>query len=454
MLILKNKKTKKGFSLIEMLIVLAIFSFIVMSFYRIFNAGTQLIVDSKRKLAATNLAVERMEIIRSLDYSIIGTDGGVPDGDLVADEYVEVGAYSFHVYTDIIYVDDSDDGTESDGTDDEPNDYKNVTIRVYWGNESERNKVELTSNFSPDGTEAAITGGTLSLSVIDIDGMPVTSADVSIVNNSTTPTVNLNTQTDAVGAVIRPSSPVGDQSYEITVSKSNYETANTLPPYPTTSYYPTDVHASVVEDMITESVIVISRLSNLDMQFQDPYGTAIGEVDFDLEGGRVMGINTDASILYNYSESLTSDVEGLQSLSNVSPGTYTITLNEPGYTLWKNNSGTGNESNETILPQGVTLAEDIILLDDTLDSYFVQVIDITTGNPIEGASVDLSNDVLLYDETMLTDQYGYAFFPGDELVPLVSGETYDVDVTHIDYSSESSTVVIDGLTEETINMSL
>ncbi|MFC1609148.1 prepilin-type N-terminal cleavage/methylation domain-containing protein [Patescibacteria group bacterium] len=456
MLFFRNKKikTKKGFSLIEMLIVLGIFSLVIMSFYRIFSAGTQLIVDSKRKLAATNLAIERIEIIRSLDYSLIGTDGGVPDGDLVSDEYVEVGAYNFHVYTDIIYVDDSDDGTEAGGTDDEPNDYKNVNIRVYWGAETERDKVELSSNFSPDGTEAAITGGTLRLSVIDIDGMPVTGADVLIVNSATTPTVNISTQTDVVGAVLLPSAPVADQSYEISVSKTNYESANTLSPYPTTAYYPTDVHASVVEDMITESVIVVSGLSDLDMQFQDPYGTSIGEVDFDLEGGRVMGINTDTSILYNFSESLTSDVDGLESLSDISPGTYVVTLNEPGYTLWKNNSGTGNESNETILPQSVTLAEDIILLDDSFDSYFVRVIDLATGNPIEGASVELSNDALVYSETILTDQYGYAFFPGDELVPLVNGETYDVDVSHIDYTDESSTVIVNALTEETINMSL
>ena len=115
------KKRKKGFSLIEMLIVISIFSLIIMSFYRIFSAGTQLIVDSKKKLAATNLATERIEIIRSLDYSLIGTDGGVPDGDLVPDEYVEVGVYNFHVYTDIVYIDDADDGTEAGGTDDEPN---------------------------------------------------------------------------------------------------------------------------------------------------------------------------------------------------------------------------------------------------------------------------------------------------------------------------------------------
>ncbi|MFC1644923.1 prepilin-type N-terminal cleavage/methylation domain-containing protein [Patescibacteria group bacterium] len=449
------KKRKKGFTLVEILVVLSIFSLVTVSFYRIFSSGTQLIIESKKKLAAANLAIERMEIVRSLDYSLIGTDGGVPDGDLVPDEYVDVGAYSFHVYTDIIYVDDSDDGTEGgDPNDTEPNDYKNVTIRVYWSGESEREKVEISSRFAPDGTEAAIIGGTLMLSVIDIDGAAVAGADVTIINNSTTPTVNLPTQTDLVGSVILPSSPVSDQGYEITVSKTNYETASTYPPYPDTAYYPVDVHASVVEDMITESVIVVSQLSDINMQFQDAYGNPIGDVDFDLIGGRVMGINVDTSILYNYSESLTSDVDGLKSIADISPGQYIITLNEPGYTLWKNNSGTGNESNETILAQGEILAEDIIILDDTLDSYFVKIVDDLTGNPVEDASVEVVNSVLGYSETILTDQYGFAFFPGDELVPLVNGETYDVTVSHVDYSDESSSVVVDQLTEETLSMSL
>jgi prepilin-type N-terminal cleavage/methylation domain-containing protein len=447
-----RKKRLKAFSLLEVLIVLGILGIVAVSFYRTFASASRLIAESKRRILATGVVTQKMEHIRGLDYSAIGTVSGNPSGDIVADEYVTSGGQRFHVMTYIVYVDDPDDGLLGSG-DTTPNDYKRVQVDVSWGEEISSQEVSLISNIAPTGTEADIGGGTLSVNVIDSDGISVSGASVNIYNDEVSPIIDQTLSTDVNGSVSIPGADPSDQSYEISVSKSGYESASTLPPYPTTSYYPTDVHASVVEGMITNSVVTIGQLSDLEISFIDPYSDPVSNVDFDISGGRLMGNETDGTPVYNYSDSLESDSNGVSTISDLSPGQYTFVVTETGYTTWKSNSVVGNEADEIILPQGQSpYTQDIIILDDSLDSYFVKITDSVTGNPIEGASVTLENTVLLYNETVATDQHGYAFFPDDSLEVLVNGETYDVDVSALGYSDYDSTVTINQLTEETLNI--
>ncbi|MDH4330177.1 MAG: carboxypeptidase regulatory-like domain-containing protein [Candidatus Moranbacteria bacterium] len=448
-----RKKRLKAFSLIEVLMVLSIFLIVTISFYRIFASGSNLIAESKRRLLATGLVTEKMERIRGLEYGSIGVVSGNPSGDIDPDEYVVSGGQQFHVLTYIVYVDDPDDGIQGSG-DDTPNDYKRIQIDVKWKEELSSQNVTLISNIAPAGTEADIGGGTLSINIIDTNGSSISGASVNVYNDHVSPIVNQTIVSDANGSVSIPGSEPSDQNYEISVSKSGYESAGTLPPYPTTSYYPVNVHASVVEGMITNSVITIGQLSDLEIQFVDPYGDSIGNVDFDMNGGRLMGNETDGSPVYNYSDSLESDADGIITISNLSPGQYSFAITETGYVAWKSNSVLGNEPDEIILPQGQKpYVQDIILLDESVDSYFVRIIDAVTGGPIEAASVTLENTLLSYSETVSTDQYGYAFFPDDQLNVLVNGETYDVSVSATGYGDENSTVTINQLVQETISMS-
>lgn len=447
-----RKKELKAFSLIEVLIVLFILSIVVVSFYRIFASATNLIAESKRRILATGIVTEKMEYIRGLQYSLIGTVSGNPTGNIVSDEYVISGNQKFHVRTYIVYVDDPDDGTQGSG-DSTPNDYKRVQVEVLWGEEFSSQKVSLISNIAPTGTEADIGGGTLAVNIIDFEGVPVSGVSVNIFNDQVVPIVNQTLSTDANGNISIPGSEPSDQNYKISVSKSGYESAGTFAPYPVTSYYPVDVHASVVEGMITNSVITIGQLSDLEINFIDPYNSSVSNVDFDIEGGRLMGTMPDTTPVYNFSDSLESDSGGVETVSDLSPGQYSFMITETGYTLWKNDSMVGNESDEIILPQGQSpYSQDVIILDDSLDSYFVRVVDAVTGVPIEGASVTLENAILFYNETASTDQYGYAFFPGSSSDILVNGETYDVDISALGYSDYDSTVTIDQLTEETIDL--
>lgn len=448
-----NNLRRKGFTLIEMLVVLFMFSLITVTFYRVFSAGTVLMIDAKKRIAAAHVANEKLEIVRSLDYGDIGVPSGNPSGVIDPDEYITSGVYQFHVETGVVYVDDPEDGLQGSG-DTDGADYKRVSVEVSWGSEGDGQSIKSYSDFVPFGVEEEISGeGTLSIRIIDSYGAGIEGANVNIVNSDISDPINMNIETNANGYIIIPGAEASDQTYKLTASKYGYDTISTLAPYPTSTYYPTDVHASVVDSDISEAVISIGEHSNLQTQFWDAYGNNLPDINFDMEGGRNMGIETDSTIIYNYSDSLVSDGGGLKKIDDLSPGSYKITINESGYKLWCVDASTGNEPDEIILPPGEILHEKgIKLLNESVPSYFVQVLDADTGVPLHDASVTVTNSTEVFDETVSTDEYGYAFFPYSSSNIMTNGTTYDVSVTISGYDNKTTDTTINNLTESVINL--
>jgi type II secretory pathway pseudopilin PulG len=140
----QRKLQLNGFTLIEALVFLFLFTVITTVFFQTFAYGTALIQQSKYRLGATSLANQKMEIIRSLDYDNIGTLSGIPAGDIQEDETVQVNNSVYHVHTFIQYVDDAYDGQLGHSPNDPvPNDYKRVRVEVAWGTESDSEKIAL-----------------------------------------------------------------------------------------------------------------------------------------------------------------------------------------------------------------------------------------------------------------------------------------------------------------------
>ena len=83
-----------------------------------------------------------------------------------------------------------------------------------------------------------------------------------------------------------------------------------------------------------------------------------------------------------------------------------------------------------------------VLLDKNIGSLKVIVNDQSSGNPLLGASVHVSNGTLPYDATVVTDQYGVAYFP--TALPALLAGTYDVEVSMAGYSDETNSVTISG----------
>lgn len=440
----------RGFTLIEAMTFLFLFSIVSIVFLETYATGTRMIIESKNRLGATALSNQKMEIIRSIDYDAIGTTTGIPSGDIPENETVSVNTVKYSVHTFVQYVDDAYDGTLGGSPNDTtPNDYKRVKLTVSWGAGGADQSVSLFSNISPNGIETSAGGGVLSINVLDATGAGVPSATVHIVNSAAS--VNITAQTDATGNLLLPGAPVGTQNYELTVSKSGYYGVQTYPPYPTSSYNPTNVHASVALGVLNQKSIVMDQYVNLTVRSQDPFGTDIPNVDFTLEGGHAFGTAVPTgTIVYAYNENLTTDGSGEKVIADQSYGQYTFTESETGYELYKLDpeSTTNNMLDATA---GQSIPVTMILLDQNIGSVKFIVTNDSDTSPIAGASVRLQNITLGYDVTRTTDQYGFAYFP--ETLPALVNGTYDYEVSATGFQNDTGTVNLNGsLKTETIEL--
>ena len=462
----KNKtanKNKLAFTIVEALVFLFIFSITTLSFYKTFTMGTNYILETKKRVAASELVNEKMEIIRSLDYSAIGISGGADvSGDIASSEIVSKSGLEFVVETQVSYVDDNFDGTFSSGTDDRPNDYKRVTITVSWGTGGSQHSSSSTETFSAIGVEPAISGGMLSINVLDNEGNGISGATIKITNNSVVPNISDTKTTGADGNFLLIGAPASDQAYKLAISKSGYFSVETYPPYsggtPVVNYL--DLNASVFEGALSSKSITTDEISGVNIYSEDVFGSSIPDSEFDLKGGKKISQDIVAPPeigeyhYYYEEESLSTGSSGEKNLSGMSSGTYffTPTNNLTNYTFISVNPSVDSPFNFVVSP-GNTTSVNAVYADKNINSILVKVkTNDTDKNPIEGAEVRLKNDTLLYDVTLVTDNNGYVFFP--ENLPELEVGDYELSVSATGFSSDTETVSIDKLSEKTILLNI
>ena len=255
----------RGISLIETLLGITILVVVGISLFTLISFTLKVIWESQAKIIGTQLANQKIEMAQNLAYEDVGTEGGIPTGPIPANEVVERNGLDYVVATEIQYVDDPFDGTLGGDPDDTLNtDYKKIRVEVSWPYRLTHQPIVFVTNIVPPGLESAVGGGTLKILAYSAYGQPVAQANVSIVNATVVPNININTLTDDQGYVILPGSPESTESYEITVSKNGYSTDKT---YATTAELPSPEkpHASVFEGQTTNVSFAIDRLSSLNV---------------------------------------------------------------------------------------------------------------------------------------------------------------------------------------------
>lgn len=430
--------TKRGFTLIEALLILFIFSLITVTFYSLISVGTHYIQDSRNRLGALAIANEKMETIRNLSYNNIGTVGGEIDGNILQDETVTENTRSYNVHTLIEYIQDPLDGLNPP-SDLAFEDYKKVTVTISWGDDPS-SQVKLISRFVPPGLEVVNPGdGILAINVFSDQpgGTGIPHTNVRVVNHDTG--LDVTKETDDGGNVVFLGDKVTDsiQKYEITVTKSGYESVSTMPPYPATSYNPVDVHASVIGGTLNVTNIVQNQLGNLKVSVVDYMNNPVTNLSCHLAGGRKLGNAVEAPYdpIYNLTDDFSTGSDGEKNFGSVSPGQYWLSFPS--------------------LPSQYEIIEDdpvfsFVLLSNDDYTYQVKLADKTQtsllvkvkngdGLPIAGAEVHLSN-ALGYDTTLTTNDEGIVFFP-DNADPFADG-LYDLVVTADGYSENSSQITI------------
>ena len=223
--------TQRGMTLIDTVVGTAIMLIVFMGVFAAFQLSVDIILNNKARAGATALANERMEYIRSLTYTQIGTVGGIPTGIIPQTEAITLNGISYTRRTFIQYADDPGDGLGASDVNGITADYKALRSDVYWTARTGERHITVLSRMSPGGSgiEAAVPGGTLTLNVLNATLQPVSNAQIHIVNPGTTPpsqAIDFTTFTNTSGmASFIGATTTG--AYQITVTKPGYSSAQT-----------------------------------------------------------------------------------------------------------------------------------------------------------------------------------------------------------------------------------
>lgn len=440
-----KKQKAKGFTLIEGLVALFVFSVMTMTFYSAFAVGISRLADAQKRLQAMTLATEQMEKIRNLAYEDVGFMGGVPACEsncvLVPEEERELENGTFVIETGIQYRDDAEDGTLADSSDAVPNDYKRVTVRVAWGDRSEERSVNMVARFVPPGVEQGIPNtGALSINVSDYSGTPVSDVRVAITG------VTGNFFTDATGNLFLLGIPVNTTGYPIRLTKSGYETLETLLFPPAGAFPPKNPPVLVMDGVINVGNFDLNPITDITFRIQDPFGNKLPDIDFLVSGGRRLDNNAEPTNYEYMNEAKSSDNEGNLIFNERSGGEYTFVVDTPGYTFL-HASLPGNSLESVMFPYGGTHSgEYVTLVDHSQPGILVRVL--AEGedpkNPVDEAEVHITDDAGVYDVTQTVDINGFAYFPKTE-GQLLPGVNYTVNVSADGFHSQEEMITPLGL---------
>jgi len=375
-------KKQSGFSLVESLVAIAIFAMLALVVYQAIFLVYKDAIANWENVTISSLARQYLENARNIPYAQVGTIQGNPHGslpDFANPSTVVVSNTNYQIYFEVTFIDDPADGTIVLGTDFAPNDYKQV--KLFVKNTTTNQITNFTTTVSPSGLENMASGGALSLSVIDAFGQPVAGATINITNNIINPTINLSRISDANGKWIEVGLPDSSNSYHVVVTKNGYSSDQT---YPITGQNPnpTKPDATIANGQVTQISFAIDKTSTLTFNTLNQTCSAISGVPIEVKGAKIIGTPN----VLKYDNNFTSNGNGQVPINNLEWDNYTPALATNSYMIY----GSSPIQQINVLPNTTQLFN-LILGPKTTNSLLVIVKDSSTGNPIEGANVSLTN---------------------------------------------------------------
>jgi prepilin-type N-terminal cleavage/methylation domain-containing protein len=117
---IKKQNKQKGFSLMELVVGVAIFAILATGLLTSFSVLSRSVRAARIQTAIATIASNELEILHNLPYSQIGTVNGNPNGSLPDQnnpQTVVFDSRNYKVYYEVTYIDDPADGTILAGTD-------------------------------------------------------------------------------------------------------------------------------------------------------------------------------------------------------------------------------------------------------------------------------------------------------------------------------------------------
>lgn len=258
-------KSKSGFSLIEVIVVIAVVTIVFGGLFVAFEHSVKLISHSKAKMTALSLMTDRMESIRALPYDQVGTVAGIPSGAVPQNRIVNLNGLDFSERVLIEFVDDPADGVGGADSNGVLSDYKKIKIEYTWTIAGVPSSFSMSSVIVPRSIETTAGGGTLRVNVFNASASPLQGMSVRLINNTTAPTIDITRFTDASGAALFTGAPAASE-YQIFVSSPGYSSDQTR--QATTSLpNPNTLPVAVLESDVSTMNFQIDRLSTTTLKF-------------------------------------------------------------------------------------------------------------------------------------------------------------------------------------------
>lgn len=435
-----NNYRKKGFTLIEILIVIFLFSIVFLGILGAYQLGLKIVELSKNKVIATSIANGEIEKIRNLPYESVGVQGSFPDGVLEPVSFITQNNKEYEIKRRVDYVVDSSDGIYYP-EDECPNDYKKVEITISWTGRFGENEIVFLTNTSPKNLaqECADSGGILFISVFDAYGSMVNSPLIEVKDLTSGETLKTATPND--GKHYFSLSP---NTYKVVVSKDGYSTEES---YGVGDTYngqiitsPEKSNPIVLEGLVTEASFSIDQTSSILVEtrgIKDLDYPLIGNISFILRGEKKVGTNSEEESIYKYSEVHNTGSMAEVNVLNLEWDSYNISITNSSLNLVGVESPPEFEIEQPIslLPGSNLVARSILQLDNSLLTI---VRNDENQEPIFSAKIKLWNEDIEYEEERFTDENGQAYF-----LPLEVAN-YNLEVEASGYSSISKSIFVSG----------
>jgi prepilin-type N-terminal cleavage/methylation domain-containing protein len=376
----KHYNNTRGFTLVEILVCIFIFTLISLSVYRSIASIYQVHETTDAKVVATQLAGEQIEIIRNFPYSSVGIKSGLPVGVIDHIQSISRSGFNFEVTTTVRNIDDPFDGVFP--TDTVPADYKLVQMDIDCLNCKNFSQLTFTTTVGPKALETPSTSGALFIQAIDASGLPVSQADVHIVNSSISPAITIDDTTNNSGLLQIVSAPPGTNAYKVTVSKDGYSTETTYAPGTSGNANPTKPNPTVIQQQVTQLSFAIDKLSTINVSTVDNMCTVIPSIPFTISGAKIIGTPN----VLKYSKSTSTNAGGILALSNIEWDTYNATETSSTYDF----AGSIPVLPLSLTPDSIQDLKLILVTSTSSSAELVTVLDSATNLPVSGATVTLT----------------------------------------------------------------
>ncbi len=386
------KSGQRGFTLIETLITIAIFTIMAVSVYRAMIVVVNLYSAVRVRVAATTVANQDLELIRNLSYDKVGLVDGIPSGLVASSSQVVWDNMTFTITRIIRNIDDPFDGTLGGTPNDlAPADYKLVNLSVSCAACPVPSTFDFTGRIAPKNLETSSSNGALFVQVINANGQPVIGVSVNVTNTRLNPAINITDVTDTTGFLKLVDVPPATQSYHIVVTKSGYSTDQS---YATSSVNPNPVKpdATIALQQVTQLAFAIDNASQLNAESVTDTCTSVPNVNFSLTSSKLIGTTPD---IPKFNQSYMTDTSGTKVISNLEWDNYSLVFTNAGYDI----AGTIPLLPLVVNP-GANINFKMVMRTKVSNGVLVTVKDGASGLPLSGASVTLSRTG--YSTTLIT----------------------------------------------------